>query len=49
VYLFVGMDGSPLSHKLRSSNIWVWPCGKDRDYDAMIEKFYASPDDAPIP
>ena len=43
------MSGSPSEHKLRSSNIWVWPCGKDRDYDKMIEAFYEDPDKAPIP
>jgi all-trans-retinol 13,14-reductase len=40
------MTGSPETHKLRSSNIWVWP---NRDYDAMIDAFHADPHNAPIP
>ena len=46
IYLFVGMEGTAESLKLRSSNIWVWP---NRDYDKMIETFYADPENAPIP
>ena len=41
VYLFVGMEGTAAELELRSSNIWVWP---DRDYDAMIDAFYADPE-----
>ena len=40
------MEGTVESLGLRSSNIWVWP---DRDYDKMIEEYYADPENAPIP
>eukprot|EP00854_Cymbomonas_tetramitiformis_P004712 gene4712-5765_t len=46
IYLFVGMKGTAEELGLRSSNIWRWP---ERDYDAMLEKFYKDPEHAPIP
>ena len=46
VYLFVGLKGTPEELKLRGANIWHWP---DKDYDSMLAKFNADPENAPIP
>eukprot|EP00927_Polykrikos_kofoidii_P043216 TRINITY_DN37276_c0_g1_i1.p1 TRINITY_DN37276_c0_g1~~TRINITY_DN37276_c0_g1_i1.p1 ORF type:complete len:646 (-),score=89.29 TRINITY_DN37276_c0_g1_i1:138-2006(-) len=48
-YLFIGLEGSSAALDLPSWNIWRWPTDDDHDLDAMISKFQADPEHAPVP
>lgn len=47
MYCFIGLNSDKLD--LPSRNIWRWPTEDDYDLDAMIQRFQADPEHAPVP